>query len=100
MMMPALSVTFIGLMVALTVVGARAVRRRRPAVPFSGRWLVVAVGAVAGAWAGFVAGALAGVVLDVTTGSGMFVALLGHAVALPYAVAGAHHVLDAAPRRV
>ncbi|WP_436774554.1 hypothetical protein [Yinghuangia sp. YIM S09857] len=100
MVMPGLSVTFIGLLVAVVAIGARAAWTRRRSGPLVDRRPGVAVGAVVGAWAGFLAGAVVGVVVDVTTGGGTFVAVFGHAVAVVGAVAGALRVLDSAPRRV
>lgn len=38
--------------------------------------------ALAGAWVGFVAGALVGVTVDVVTAQGVYVAIVGHAVAV------------------
>lgn len=67
MLMPALSVTLIGI-----VVGAAAiVARKRPKAAL-GRAFV-------GAWLGFVAGAVPGVIADILSGSGAYVAVLGHA---------------------
>jgi uncharacterized membrane protein YeaQ/YmgE (transglycosylase-associated protein family) len=70
MLMPAASVTLIGLVAGL--IGYLITRNR----------LVPAFGlGVVGAWVGFAAGALIGVIVDVVLGEGMFVAIIGHAVA-------------------
>lgn len=76
MLMPTLSVTIIGVLVAL---GAVAVRHAS-----LGRALLFGL---AGAWAGFLAGALVGVVIDVVAGTGWMLALSGHVAALAAAVA-------------
>jgi membrane associated rhomboid family serine protease len=66
MLMPGLSVTLIGLVIA-----AIAIARGKPALPVLLRGLV-------GAWVGFVGLALIGLVVDVLFFSGMYVAILGH----------------------
>ncbi|MDQ8703388.1 hypothetical protein RCO28_12945 [Streptomyces sp. LHD-70] len=78
MLMPTLSVTLMALVVAVAVALTWG---RWP----SGRHLL---GALVGAWAGFALGALAGLVLDVTTGNGFFLAVVGHAAAIPGAALG------------
>lgn len=76
--MPTLSVTLIGLLVAgLVLIASR-----------SALWRTV-IGGLVGAWAGFVAGALVGVLVDVVTGNGVYVAIVGHGAALVGAVVGA-----------
>jgi hypothetical protein len=66
MLMPALSVTLIGLAIA-----AAGIITHRPVLPALLRGLV-------GAWLGFLLGGLIGLVLDVVLTDGVFVALLGH----------------------
>lgn len=83
MLFPAVSVTVIGLVVGLIAMVAT---DHRPAP-------AIARG-VAGAWLGFAAGALAGVAIDVVLGDGIFVAIVGHALA----VAGAIVALRRFPR--
>lgn len=75
MVMPALSVTMIGLVGA--AVGA-----------LSGRWpLGSALGrGIVGAWVGFGVGAVIGIVIDVAFGEGVFVAIVGHGAAIIGAV--------------
>ncbi|HEX6198166.1 MAG TPA: hypothetical protein VFZ37_19805 [Jiangellaceae bacterium] len=80
MLMPALSVTLIGILVAAGGI----VVRKPPRATF--------VRALVGAWLGFVAGAVPGLIADVLSGSGAYVAVLGHV----GAVAGA---VVALPRR-
>ena len=76
MVMPLLSVTFIGL-----VLGAiTAVLEHTPPLPTGAR-------ALAGAWLGFITGALCGLVVDIAMGSGATLAILGHAGAGAGAVA-------------
>lgn len=70
MLMPALSVTVIGIVIA--VVG---IIRGKPATAMLLRGLV-------GAWLGFVPGVIPGVMLDVILTNGVYVALLGHIGAL------------------
>ena len=70
-MFPTLSVTLIGLLVGA---GMMVVTR-------NGDWTVLLVGIV-GAWVGFGIGALLGVVIDVVLGTGIWVALAGHVLAL------------------
>ncbi|MFC7406039.1 hypothetical protein [Georgenia alba] len=74
MLMPTLSVTAIGLVVA-----AVWMIRGRPATATLLKGLV-------GAWLGFLAGALVGVVFDVVLLDGIYVALFGHAFAVVGAV--------------
>ncbi|WP_433462404.1 hypothetical protein [Spirillospora sp. CA-128828] len=82
--MPALSVTLIALVVAAAIC-----RNRRPlARPL--------LGALVGAWLGFILGALAGLTVDVITGSGFFLAIVGHAAAVPGAVLGVRRAAPAA----
>lgn len=71
MLMPTVSVTVIGLVVGL--VGLLLNRGRA--------WRELLRGLV-GAWAGFLGGALAGVIMDVMLGTGVFVALVGHGLAV------------------
>ncbi len=71
MLMPTLSVSLIGLVVAAVLV------MTAPEAP--GQTLL---GGLLGAWLGFVLGALAGMIVDVATGSGVFLAMAGHAAAL------------------
>jgi hypothetical protein len=66
MLMPGLSVTLIGL--AIAVAG---IVMHRPVPPTLLRGLI-------GAWAGFLTFGLVGLVLDVVLGNGTFVAFLGH----------------------
>lgn len=68
MLLPTLSVTVIGLIAGLVSLLLGRDQRR----------LALLVG-VAGAWIGFLAGGLVGVALDVTLGTGGFVAVIGHA---------------------
>lgn len=78
MLMPTLSVTVLGLVAAAIVcAGGRAV----PVRAFAG--------GVAGAWAGFLCGALAGLVIDIVTGRGVLLAVLGHGAALVGGLIGA-----------
>ncbi|MDI3423181.1 hypothetical protein [Streptomyces luteolus] len=84
MLMPTLSVTLIGLLVAVVLTwggwpGARPL-----------------LGALVGAWAGFALGALAGLAVDVISGQGFFLALAGHAAALPGAILGLHRAVPTA----
>ena len=75
MLLPTVSVTVIGLIAGpLAVV----IGRSRPA-----RALLLGV---VGAWAGFVVGALVGVALDVVVGSGTYLAIVGHLMAVIGAV--------------
>lgn len=67
MVMPALSVTAIAIVVAVV-----AILRKRPTA-------ATALRAFVGAWVGFVAGAVPGVIADILSGSGGYVAVLGHA---------------------
>lgn len=67
--MPALSVTVIGVVIAVA-----GIIRGKPTAGMLLRGLL-------GAWLGFVAGAIPGVVLDVILADGVYVALLGHIVA-------------------
>jgi hypothetical protein len=67
MLMPFASVTLIGLLGAVTVLGSR---RWPPAVAL-GRGL-------AGAWAGFVVGAIVGLAIDIVSHDGVYVAVVGH----------------------
>lgn len=69
MLMPAVSVTFIGLMAGLLAMALTT--RHRPRAKL--------LTAVAGAWAGFAAGALPGISLDVAAGTGIFLPVVGHA---------------------
>jgi hypothetical protein len=66
MLMPALSVTGIGIAIAVM-----AIIRGKPATGALLRGLL-------GAWLGFVAGAVPGVLLDIVLTNGVYVALLGH----------------------
>jgi len=75
MVLPTVSVTVIGLIAGLiAVVG----RRSRPA-----RALLLGV---VGAWAGFGVGAIIGVVIDIVVQTGIYVAIVGHLVAVVGAV--------------
>jgi ribose/xylose/arabinose/galactoside ABC-type transport system permease subunit len=74
MLMPALSVTAIGVIAAVV-----AITRHRPPV-------AALVHALVGAWLGFLAGAVAGVLLDIALQTGIFVPILGHAVAAAGAI--------------
>lgn len=80
MVMPALTVTAIGV---LAVLATAFVAREHP----SARGVVYAL---AGAWAGFVVGGLAGLVADVITGGGTSLAIMGHSVAVVGAAIGSH----------
>lgn len=72
MLMPTVSVTVIGLTVG--VVGLLLFNRGRA-------WRDLLRGLV-GAWLGFLGGALAGIIMDVMLGTGVFVALVGHGLAV------------------
>jgi hypothetical protein len=74
MLLPALSVTLIGIVTALF-----AIVRGGAAGQLLLRGLL-------GAWLGFVAGAIPGVLLDVILGDGVYVALIGHGAAVAGAV--------------
>jgi hypothetical protein len=76
MIMPLLSVTFIGLTVGLAFVAARQMSI-----------LGAVAHSIAGAWAGFVGGALLGLVADITLNTGGALAVLGHYAAIGGAVA-------------
>lgn len=76
MLMPTLSVTVIGVVVAPLAMA----RGARPGVAL--------VRGVVGAWLGFLAGAIPGVLIDVATSSGWYVAVPGHAGALAGASVG------------
>ncbi len=92
MLMPTVSVTVIGLTVGL--VGLLLFSRGRA-------WQELLRGLV-GAWAGFLGGALAGVIMDVMLGTGVFVALVGHGLAVLgalVAVAGLGRTADERDRR-
>ena len=71
MLMPLASVTLIGLLGALVVVGSH---RWSPGAAL-GRGLL-------GAWVGFVVGAIVGVTIDVVSHDGAWVAILGHLAAV------------------
>jgi hypothetical protein len=86
MLMPALSVTAIGLLVTVVLIAAQWLPSARAA-------LGAVAGAVAGAWAGYILGALAGAALDAATGNGYFLALLGHAAAIPGALVGVRRLI-------
>ncbi len=75
MLMPALSVTLIGVVVALAAGALRHLHPARTALP-----------ALFGAWAGFAAGAVVGVITDVISGSGSWLAVIGHLAAVAGAV--------------
>lgn len=66
MLMPALSVTVIGIAIAVL-----AIMRGKGATG-------ALLSGVLGAWLGFIVGAIPGLVLDVVLGDGRFLALLGH----------------------
>lgn len=83
MLMPFASVTAIGLAVGLTAAASGR--------SLGGRLLQ----GVVTAWIGFLAGAMAGVTVDVVVGTGVWLALLGHAGALAAAAVG----LSARPAR-
>lgn len=70
MLMPALSVTLIGIAVAMV-----GMARRRPRPAMLRRGLV-------GAWLGFLVGAMPGVLLDVILADGVYLPLFGHVAAL------------------
>src|SRR5690554_4169996 len=72
MLMPTVSVTVIGLTVG--VVGLLLFNRGRA-------WRDLLRGLV-GAWLGFLGGALAGIIMDVMLSTGVFVALVGHGLAV------------------
>ena len=74
-MFPTLSVTAIGFVVGL---GAMLSRRA------TGRSFLAAL---VGAWVGFAVGALLGGALDVMFGTGIWVAIIGHAIAVAGALA-------------
>ncbi|MDY7102695.1 MAG: hypothetical protein S0880_16055 [Actinomycetota bacterium] len=65
MIVPLLSVTLIGVVVAMRQSGSRSLRAGTGQV-------------VIGAWAGFLLGAVATIVVDVFTGIGPWVTLVGH----------------------
>jgi hypothetical protein len=69
-MFPAISVTIIGLIVG----GISADRRRIGWPPLAG--------GVVGAWVGFALGTLVGIAVDELFGTGIWVALIGHASAV------------------
>lgn len=75
MLLPTISVTAIGLLVGIA--GVLAIRGRPGAT---------LAHAVIGAWCGFVIGALVGVLIDVMLGNGIYLGIVGHAVALAGAV--------------
>lgn len=75
MLFPTLSVTSIGLVVG----GVVAAGLGHPVRP-------LAIG-ILGAWIGFAAGAIVGVGIDVVLGSGIWVAIIGHAGAVTGATA-------------
>jgi cell shape-determining protein MreD len=78
MLMPALSVTALGVIAAAAVsVHLRSAHVRVFAAGFLG------------SWAGFLCGAVAGLLVDVLTGGGVFLAVFGHTAALVGAVAAA-----------
>jgi hypothetical protein len=83
-MFPNLSVTVIGLVVGI---GGALTRR--------GTWRSGVAGLV-GAWVGFAIGALIGGVLDVALGTGVWVAIAGHALAVAGAL-GSVLLLDRFP---
>jgi hypothetical protein len=83
-MFPTFSVTAIGLVVGL---GAK--------LTGHGTWRS-ALAALVGAWVGFAIGALLGGVLDVVLGTGIWVELTGHALALAGALASVT-LLDRVP---
>lgn len=66
MVMPALSVTAIGIVVAVV-----AMFGKKPP-------MATLLRAFVGAWLGFLVGAVPGVVADVISGSGIYVAVVGH----------------------
>ena len=72
MLLPTVSVSVIGLIAGLLVVvmGAR-----------SGAARALLLGVV-GAWAGFVVGAIIGVAIDVVVQSGIYLAIVGHLMAV------------------
>lgn len=72
MLLPAVSVTLIGLVAGLIFT---LLRRSKP--------LVMLLLGVAGAWVGFLVGAVFGIAIDVISQSGVFVAILGHLMAIP-----------------
>ncbi|TWF93858.1 hypothetical protein FHU35_14131 [Saccharopolyspora dendranthemae] len=84
MLMPTFSVTLISLIVVAIVV----VTTSAP----PGRTLLFGL---IGAWAGFAAGALGGVLVDVVTGSGSYLAVVGHGVAVLGAVIGSRRAVTA-----
>lgn len=75
MLFPALSVTLIGFVVG-GIVAAGIGHPTRPLVT-----------GILGSWLGFVAGAIVGVGIDAAIGSGVWVAIMGHLVAIPGAFA-------------
>jgi hypothetical protein len=75
MLLPTISVTVIGLIAGLLVVVTGA---SRPA-----RALLLSV---VGAWVGFVVGAIIGVTIDVVVQSGIYLAIVGHLMAVVGAV--------------
>jgi hypothetical protein len=88
MLMPALSVTAIGIIVGVAAI----VARKQPKTAL--------VRTIVGAWLGFVAGAVPGIIADVMSGSGVYVAVLGHAGAAVGAVmAVARRTVTPAPSR-
>lgn len=71
MLFPTLSVTLVGVIGALVALVAR---RHRPGAAF-----LLGIG---GAWLGFLLGAVVGVTADVVLRSGIYVAIVGHLVAV------------------
>jgi hypothetical protein len=78
MIMPLVSVTFIGLTVAVALAAAR--QRSIPGALGRG---------IAGAWAGFACGALVGLTADVVLSAGGTLAVVGHYAAIGGAVTAA-----------
>jgi hypothetical protein len=69
-MFPTLSVTLIGLLIGIGVM-----------MVTKADWTTVLAGLV-GSWVGFAVGTLAGVALDIIFATGLWVALVGHVVAV------------------
>jgi hypothetical protein len=71
MLLPAVSVTVVGLIAGLIFV---IIKRIRP--------LLALFWGVAGAWIGFILGAVCGVTIDVIAQTGIYVGIAGHIMAL------------------
>ncbi len=86
MLMPTFSVTIIGVLAAVV---ALMWKRSTPGL--------TVLFALLGAWLGFAGGALVGLAVDIISGGGGFLALIGHTAAAAGAVTGVHRVCTRAP---